>query len=200
MEFDREKQMVELSRSRLLWLRKNKMGVQQEVFAQAANVEASTYTRWELGATSRIPRASWEAMARLGNVSPAWLQGFDMPMTELFSNTVPLVDLSTQEEIGKILVDPALGASLALRLDDTMDRSYPAGTIAFVRSGDPNQGQLVAARVQAGVVVRWWKRYNKIIVLQSDSFANPKIGDELISPTTRHFELIGIVCRVQTDL
>ena len=67
--------------SRLKELRKEK-NYTLEFIAEKLNVNKSTILRWENGETAKIKLPIIDAIAKIFNVSPAWLLGYDVPKFE----------------------------------------------------------------------------------------------------------------------
>lgn len=102
---------------RLIYARKNKKLTLEEV-GKILGVHKSSVLRWERGSVQSIKLSILESLAKIYNVSPTWIMGFDVPENDMFygrteNYTIPILgevkagydSLVAENVLGSIPID-----------------------------------------------------------------------------------------------
>lgn len=194
---------------------RNKLGLSQVDFADKIGVSKQTLYKYENNVITNIPSDKIEAVSEVGNVSPAYLMGWDSNVGPIINGTkhkkpgttinvlgrvaagVPLEaieDIIDTEEIDEDLA--STGEFFGLRIHgDSMEPKMSEGDVVVVRQqDDAESGDIVIAMINGcDATCKRLKKYANGIMLIS---SNPKYEPMVFTNEDIQEKPIRIIGRV----
>lgn len=173
-----------------LKLARESKSITLEFAGNLVGVHKSTVLRWENGETEKIKIPTIDALAKLYNVNPTWLMGYDVPMernlpTNVGEEVVPVVvygkisagkPLEMQQNIidyTYITAEQARkGSYFALEVTgDSMDKIIPNGSRVLVRKQETLENGEIGVIVVNGydATIKRYEQDGDMVFLYPDS-------------------------------
>ncbi|MDM8295071.1 XRE family transcriptional regulator [Enterocloster aldenensis] len=199
---------------------REKLGISQVDFADKINVSKQTLYKYENNIITNIPSDKIEAAASIGNISPAYLMGWDNnvgPITNGTKHKAPGVTINVLgrvaagvpiEAIEDIIDTEEISAELASTGDffglqihgDSMEPRMYEGDVVIVRQqDDAESGEVIIAMVNGDeATCKRLKKYDGGIMLLSNNpryepivFTNEEIEEKPVRIIGKVVELRG---------
>lgn len=199
---------------------REKLGISQVDFADKINVSKQTLYKYENNIITNIPSDKIEAAASIGNISPAYLMGWDNnvgPITNGTKHKAPGVTINVLgrvaagvpiEAIEDVIDTEEISAELASTGDffglqihgDSMEPRMYEGDVVIVRQqDDAESGEVIIAMVNGDeATCKRLKKYDGGIMLLSNNpryepivFTNEEIEEKPVRIIGKVVELRG---------
>lgn len=199
---------------------REKLGISQVDFADKINVSKQTLYKYENNIITNIPSDKIEAAASIGNISPAYLMGWDNnvgPITNGTKHKAPGVtinvlgrvaagvpieaieDVIDTEEISAELASTGDFFGLQIHGDSMEPRMYEGDVVIVRRQDDAESGEVIIAMVNGDeATCKRLKKYDGGIMLLSNNpryepivFTNEEIEEKPVRIIGKVVELRG---------
>ncbi|RHR51937.1 XRE family transcriptional regulator [Clostridium sp. AF18-27] len=170
---------------------REKLGISQVDFADKINVSKQTLYKYENNIITNIPSDKIEAAASIGNISPAYLMGWDnnvVPITNGVKNKKPGVtinvlgrvaagvpieaieDIIDTEEISEEMANTGDFFGLQIHGDSMEPRMYEGDVVIVRQQDDAESGEVIIAMVNGDeATCKRLKKYDGGIMLLSNN-------------------------------
>lgn len=199
---------------------REKLGISQVDFADKINVSKQTLYKYENNIITNIPSDKIEAAASIGNISPAYLMGWDNnvgPITNGTNHKAPGVtinvlgrvaagvpieaieDIIDTEEISEELASTGDFFGLQIHGDSMEPRMYEGDVVIVRQQDDAESGEVIIAMVNGDeATCKRLKKYDGGIMLLSNNpryepivFTNEEIEEKPVRIIGKVVELRG---------
>lgn len=199
---------------------REKLGISQVDFADKINVSKQTLYKYENNIITNIPSDKIEAAASIGNISPAYLMGWDNnvgPITNGTKHKAPGVtinvlgrvaagvpieaieDIIDTEEISEELASTGDFFGLQIHGDSMEPRMYEGDVVIVRQQDDAESGEVIIAMVNGDeATCKRLKKYDGGIMLLSNNpryepivFTNEEIEEKPVRIIGKVVELRG---------
>lgn len=195
--------------------RREELGMTQTALADRIGESKQTVYKYESGLVSNIPSDKIELIAKVLNVQPAYLMGWDVSEQPIPPGFEPLPKMSLIPRVGAIACgDPILAEQNIETYDkipedwhadftlvcegDSMEPRIKNGDVVAIRKQlEVETGEIAAVRIEDNATLKRVYRYPDRLVLQPENPAFPPIvlvGEE-INTVTIEGKAVGL-CRL----
>ncbi len=199
-------------------IKRGELGYTLEEIAKKLGTSRQTVHRYETGVISNIPSDKVELLAKILEVTPAYLMGWDD--ADKPAERAPGINARGQKKVlqdghtaGEKLSSVKQGLDVAVPLTSDIDADLciladgdsmigafirDGDTIFIKRQGSVDQGDVAAIRIEGEVILRRYYRYGDIVVLRPE---NSSCSDIVLNKQQQcSIEIIGKAVAFQSNI